>query len=296
MLRGWCHGVSGVCSCTLACTAPAGHTAATALPLVRALCAAAHRVAQQTDTPVDLLSLLPGSPRSPQQRDLSGGVMERRRRLLAAELSDPLRRAVLVSAGGQFAGHWVQAMPVADCWRARSRLFQLALCVRLGVPIPELGRGGEVVCGGCGAGQDMYGRHPSACSKGNRSSLWTDRHDGLQRALMRARWFARVTARAVGTRDYFGSANPPLNKLRADIICMHYYGMGRHLFVDVAVTEPATQQMVGGARSSATEAGVAAEARAQKKYSKYREACARIDSTFRDAVIERHGTRDGCMG
>ena len=105
-----------------------------ALPLVRALCAAAHRVAQQTDTPVYLLSLLPGSPRSPQQRDLSGGVMERRQRLLAAELSDPLRRAVLVSAGGQFAGHWVQAMPVADCWRARSRLFQLALCVRLGVP------------------------------------------------------------------------------------------------------------------------------------------------------------------
>ena len=61
---------------------------------------------------------------------------------------------------------------------------------------------------------------------------------------------------------------------------MHYYGMGRHLFVDVAVTEPATLQMVNGARSSATEAGVAAEARAQKKYSKYREACARIDCTF----------------
>ena len=119
--------------------------------------------------------------------------------------------------------------------------------------------------------------------------LWTDRHDGLQCALMRAMWFARVTARAVGTRDYFGSANPPLKKLRADIVCMHYYGMGRHLFVDVAVTEPATQRMVGGARSSATEAGVAAEVRTQKKYGKYCEACARIDSTFRDAVIERYG-------
>jgi hypothetical protein len=37
------------------------------------------------------------------------------------------------------------------------------------------------------------------------------------------------------------------------------------------------------------EAGVAAEARAQKKYSKYREACARIDCTFRDVdgVIDR---------
>jgi hypothetical protein len=31
--------------------------------------------------------------------------MERRRRVLAAELPDPQRRAVLVSASGQFAGH-----------------------------------------------------------------------------------------------------------------------------------------------------------------------------------------------
>ena len=36
---------------------------------------------------------------------------------------------------------------------------------------------------------------------------------------------------------------------------------------------------------------------AQKKYSKYREACARIDSTFRDAVIERYGhCSDGLIG
>ena len=49
--------------------------------------------------------------------------------MLAAELPDLQRRAVLVSASGKFAGHWVQAIPVADCWRARPRLFQLALCV-----------------------------------------------------------------------------------------------------------------------------------------------------------------------
>jgi hypothetical protein len=133
----------GVCWRTLACM-PCLHLPdirpQTALPFVRELCAAAHRVFSQTCTPVDLLSLLPGSPRCPHQRDLSGGVMERRRRvlLLAAELPDPRRRAVLVSASGQFAGHWVQAIPVADCWRARPRLFQLALCVRLEVPIPEL--------------------------------------------------------------------------------------------------------------------------------------------------------------
>jgi hypothetical protein len=117
--------------------------------------------------------------------------------------------------------------------RARPRLFQLALCVRLGVPLAELGVDGEVVvCKGYGAGHDRYGRHPSSCTKGNRSSLCldADRHDGLQRALMRATWFARVAARAVGAHDYFGSANLPLKKLRAEIVCMHYYGMGRHLF------------------------------------------------------------------
>ena len=77
---------------------------------------------------------------------------------------------------------------------------------------------------------------------------------------MRAMWFARVTARAVGTRarDYFGSANPPLKKLRADIVCVHALlcGMGRHLSV---------RRCGGyGAMLSATGAGVAAEARAQK--------------------------------
>ena len=158
----------------------------TALPFVRELCAAAHRVVSQTDTPVDLLSLLPGSPRCPHQRDLSGGVMERRRRVLAVELPDPQRRAVLVSASGQFAGHWVQAIPVADCWRARPRLFQLALCVRLGVPIPELDVSGGVACGACGMTHDKYGRHPSLCMRGNRSYLWTERHDG-QRAVQRVR-------------------------------------------------------------------------------------------------------------
>ena len=70
---------------------------------------------------------------------------------------------------------------------------------------------------------------------------------------------------------------------------MHYYGMGRHMFVDVAVAEPATWRAAHGVRSSAAEAGVDAEERAQKKYRKYRDACARIDSVFRDGVIERYG-------
>jgi hypothetical protein len=43
--------------------------------------------------------------------------------------------------------------------------------------------------------------------------------------------------------------------------------------------------------------GVAAALRAQKMHSKYREACLRIDSTFRDGVIERYGhCGDGLVG
>jgi len=38
--------------------------------------------------------------------------------------------------------------------------------------------------------------------------------------------------------------------------------MGRHLFIDVAVAEPASPAMTGGAHSSAEHAGVAAALRA----------------------------------
>ena len=56
--------------------------------------------------------------------------------------------------------------------------------------------------------------------------------------------------------------------------------------------------MTGGAHSSAEHAEVAAVLRAQKKHSKYQEACLRtIDSTFRDGVIERYGLcGDGLVG
>ena len=62
------------------------------------------------------------------------------------------------------------------------------------------------------------------------------------------------------------------------------------VFIDVAVAEPASPAMTGGARSAAVHAEVAAALRAQKKHSKYpRCACVHIDSTFRDGVIERYG-------
>jgi hypothetical protein len=68
----------------------------------------------------------------------------------------------------------------------------------------------------------------------------------------------------IGTRNYFGSANPPNKELRDDFVCMHYHGMGRHLFIDVDVVEPVSPAITGGARSSAEHAGVAAALRAQK--------------------------------
>ena len=83
-----------------------------------------------------------------------------------------------------------------------------------------------------------------------------ERHDGFQRAVQRALWFARVATRAVGTRNYFGSANPPNKELRVDLTCMYYHGIGRHLFIDVAVVEPASPAMTGGARSSADACSV----------------------------------------
>ena len=70
--------------------------------------------------------------------------------------------------------------------RALPHLFYLALAMRLGVTILDLQpvRGVHTVCGACGTLHDVLGRHPSVCPSGNRSSLWTDRHDALQWAII----------------------------------------------------------------------------------------------------------------
>ena len=72
-------------------------------------------------------------------------------------------------------------------------------------------------------------------------------------------------ARAVGLRNYFGSAVPPGRKgLHPDVVLVGYRGLGRHHFVDVSITEPATVARTQGAGRAAVEAGWAANDRATK--------------------------------
>ena len=192
----------------------------------------------------------------------------------------------------------MQVVPVSEWWRARSRYFQLALCLRLRVGLPELDVLPPVACRGCGGAHDKLGRHPSACKRGNRSSLYTGRHDHVQSAWLHVMRMMRVSgARAVGKRDYFGSAVPPGKRLYPDIIMPVYEGVGRHVFVDVAVVEPATVAFTPHGGGAADEAGYAAKLRAARKVNKYGVACSRIESKFRDAVMERYGAlSDGAVG
>ena len=83
-------------------------------------------------------------------------------------------------------------------------------------------------------------------------------------------------------RNYFGSAVPADKKtLRPDIMLMGYRGLGRHHFVDVAITDPATVARTQAPGRAADVPGWAAEERAKvTKKTKYTTPCARIDSTF----------------
>ena len=157
---------------------------------------------------------------------------------------DSCGRARLLSAGGQWAGHWLQAMPTHHRLRASAATYSIALALRLGAAVPGLL---GVRCGGCGEVlHDAWGRHPSACQKGNRGSLWDLRHLSLQDALLWVlRRLARCPSAQVARGNVLGSAavtgvraDGSLSYRQLDLWVPHYVAPGRHMGIDVAVTDP----------------------------------------------------------
>ena len=61
------------------------------------------------------------------------------------------------------------------------------------------------------------------------------------------------------------------------------------MFIDVAVTDPATEAALGATPSSAVSSGVAATQRAEKKTAKYAPLAAAVSSQFIPGVLERGG-------
>ena len=256
--------------------------------------AAATRLAGDSDQPSDLTTFLSASP-PPAQRALAEGMWVRRRAQVMGLQTDDVDRARVASAGGQHAGSWLACVPTSVDVRATARQFQLALAMRLGVRLEEVAAVDirQRVCP-CGHPHDVWGRHPGVCPRGNRAALWTTRHDALQAAVLRvARRVGRV-AHAVGRVVWFSggalaAAGRSARGLYADIVVPHYRAPGRHLYVDVAVTTPDTQEALGHRPSSRDSGGVAAQLRASKKHSKYGAAVAAQGGDFRAGVMERFG-------
>ena len=241
--------------------------------------------------------LLSGSPRS--LHDLAEGVyVQLADRVLQSQPGDR-HRARFLSAGGLGAGAWLGTFPITVMGTARARHFQLALLMRVGGELPELApvRGWQYPCGArvCGGLHDSYGFHPGTCRAGNRYGLWTLRHDAVQLMLVyvvRRLGFQALSCSA-GAGNWFGAAGWRAGSTgyrRADVVMPHHLGMGRHLFLDVAVTDPGVGAALTARPSpSSSSSGVAAELRAQKKVQKYEGLAAAVDSSFCPAVIERYG-------
>ena len=191
----------------------------------------------------------------------------------------------------------MSVFPLTRWATARARHYQLALCMRVGAPLLEFqpGPGGMRVACCCGQQHDSFGWHVGVCRRGNRLGLWQVRHDAAQIALMvvSRRHGCTVHDCSTGSGSWFGAAGyrPGSSRSRAaDLVYVGFYGVGSHLFVDVAVTDPGSGAALAAAPSSDTSSGVAALQRSEKKCQKYEPLAAAVGSWFRPGVMERYGT------
>ena len=141
--------------------------------------------------------------------------------------------------------------------------------------------------------------HYGSCK--NRGNMWTVRHDIVETALISMLCYLRLRARSTrAAGNLFNDDRPPRagpggrivsSFRRADVYLDGFYGIARHLFIDVAVPDPcsATSRAAG----SATRSGVAAAAKEQSKNNKYIPLARRCDGRFYPAVIERFGAFGG---
>ena len=149
----------------------------------------------------------------------------------------------------------------------------------------------HVVCGGCGNAVDPFGRHYGICK--NRGGLWGYRHDTVEAATVRQMRLTRG-CNAFPTRGrgniFAAPALRPGGYKRADIVAYNFYGTGKHLFLDIAVTAPDSPTALKG--GSADTTGAAARARAAVKDAKYIPLATACGGVFKPAVIERGGAFD----
>jgi len=280
--------------------------AADGLPFFDGLQTALARLHAQSDAAANkwptLRDLLTASPT---QHDIAEGVYLKSWAQVLAAQPDDFQRARFLSAGGQHAGTWLAAFPMSMWTTARARHYQLALSMRLGMPLPELSpvRGVPRYCNatGCGMQVDPFGFHSGNCRAGNRWGLWTNRHDTVQMAILYIIRSAgrRAMACSAGSGNWFGARARRTGSKggykRADLVIPNYYGLGRHMFLDVAVAEPTAGYALNATPSSAAHAGVAADVRAARKCAKYCDLAAGVSSDFQPACIERYGAMCGAL-
>ena len=260
------------------------------MPYFSALRRSVTQLSLQSPAPYTLPGLLAGSP--PTQHDLAVGVYEQRQAQVLSMQPDDRHRARFLSAGGTYAGHWLNALPGLSHLTASGPVYRLALCLRLGAPIAELA---ELTCQACSAEHDAFGFHPSSCPRGNRGNLLSRRGSALEYAVQRACRLVGQPARLCTSGAYWlgsvawrpGRDGGEGGYLRPDVVLPHYRGPISHYFLDAAVTCPSsvTALRAGSARAAAA----AAAAKEARKVAKYEDVCERVGSAFCPAVVERFG-------